>query len=238
MVKPQLWLAGGSFVGALAMKNEEDWRRWFNAYRRFVVHHAVVAEAGKAALFCIGTELTGTELREKEWRRTIAAVRLATGAALTYGANWAANAPNVTFWDALDAVGVDFYDPLSKETKASDAVLEAGVRKAAKPLAALAERVKKPVIFVEAGYPPVRAAWTTPHDESSGRPRAPEDAARSVAAVYRALEKEKWWKGVYWWKAFSDGRAARPDEKGFNLLGTPVETAVAAGFAKLAAKEP
>jgi hypothetical protein len=164
-------------------------------------------------------------------------VRLATGGALTYASNWAANAPKVTFWDALDAVGVDFYDPLSKDAKASDAALEGGARAAAKPLAALADRLKKPVIFAEAGYPPVRAAWMTPHDENSGRPRSPEDAARSVAAVYRALEKEKWWKGVYWWKTYSDGRSARPDEKGFNLLGTPVEKAVAAGFAKLAAQE-
>ena len=230
MIKPQLWVGGGSFVGAVAMKSEDDWRRWFDAYRRFVVHHAVVAEAGKAAVFCIGTELVATEMREKDWRRTIAAVRLATGAALTYAANWAAAAPNVTFWDALDVVGVDFYDPLSKDAKASDAALETGARAAVKPLAALAERVKRPVIFAEAGYPPVRAAWTTPHDENSNRPRAPEDAARSVAAVYRALEKEKWWRGVYWWKAFSDGRPARPDEKGFNILGTPIEKAVAKGF--------
>lgn len=236
MVKPQLWLASG-FVGTIAMNSEQDWRSWFDAYRRFIVHHAVVAEASGAALFCVGTELTGTEAREKEWRRTIAAVRLATGAPLTYAANWAANAPTVAIWDALDVVGVDFYDPLSKDPKASDASLEAGARAVAKPLASLAERVKKPVIFTEAGYPPVRAAWLTPHDENSGRPRAPEDAARSVAAVCRALEKEKWWRGVYWWKAFSDGRPARPEEKGFNLMGTPAEKAVAASFARRAAQE-
>lgn len=234
MWKPQIWLAGG-FVGTVSMKSEDDWRGWFDAYRRFVVHHAVVAEAGNASAFCVGTELLATEAREKDWRRTVAAVRLATGAPLLYAANWAANAPNVTFWDALDAVGVDFYDPLSRDPKASDAALETGARAAARPLAALAERVKKPVIFAEAGYPPVRAAWLSPHDENSGRPRAPEDAARAVAAVYRALEKERWWKGVYWWKAFSDGRPARPDETGFNLIGTPAEKAVAAGFAKLAA---
>lgn len=236
MVKPQLWLGGGGFVGAIAMKSEEDWRRWFDAYRRFVVHHAVVAEAAGAALYCVGTELVGTQVREKQWRRTIAALRLATGAPLTYAANWAVNAPNVTFWDALDAVGVDFYDALSKEAKVSDSALEAGVRGAAKPLVALADRVKKPVIFTEAGYPPVRGAWIAPHDDSSGRPRAPEDAARAVAAVFRALDGQKWWRGVYWWKAFSDGRPARPDGKGFNLLGTPAEKAVADGFARMAGR--
>jgi hypothetical protein len=237
MVKPQLWAGGGGFVGRIAMKSEEDWRRWFDDYRRFVVHHAVVAEAAGAALFCLGTELSATEGREKEWRRTIAAVRLATGAPLTYAANWAANAPKVPFWDALDVVGVDFYDSLGKDAKLSDKALEAGVKAAVKPLAALAASSKKPVIFTEAGYPPVKSAWIAPHDEDSGRPAGPEDAARSVAAVFRALEKEPWWKGVYWWKAFSDGRAARPGEKGFNVMGTPAERVIADGFKSIAGRE-
>jgi hypothetical protein len=237
MVKPQLWAGGGAFVGRIAMKSEEDWRRWFDDYRRFIVHQAVVAEASGAALFCVGTELSGTEGREKEWRRTIAAVRLATGAPLTYAANWAANAPKVPFWDALDAVGVDFYDSLGKDAKLSDKALEAGVKAAVKPLAALAASAKKPVIFTEAGYPPVKSAWIAPHDEDSGRPAGPEDAARSVAAVFRALEKETWWKGVYWWKAFSDGRPARPGEKGYNVIGTPAEKVIADGFKGIAGRE-
>jgi hypothetical protein len=232
LVKPQIWLARGAFVGEVAMGSEADWKAWFAAYRRFAVHHAVVAEASGAALFCVGTELTRTEARDREWRETIAAVRLATGAPLTYAANWAAGAPNVPFWDALDLVGVDFYDPLSKDPAASDAELSAGARRAARPLAILARRLGKPVVFAEVGYPPVRAAWLAPHDDDSGRLRAPEDAARAIAAVFGALEGEAWWKGVYWWKAFSDGRAARRGESGYNVLGAPAEKAIEAGFAR------
>ena len=121
MVKPQIWLGGGRFVGEVAMESEEQWSRFFDAYRRFIVHHAVVAEAAGAALFCVGTELVGTEARGREWRATIAAVRLATGAPLTYASNWAAGAARVPFWKALDAIGVDFYDSLSKDANASDA---------------------------------------------------------------------------------------------------------------------
>jgi len=51
----------------------------------------------------------GTEGRAKEWRETIAAVRLATGAPLTYASNWAAGAPRVPFWDAVDLFGVSAY---------------------------------------------------------------------------------------------------------------------------------
>jgi hypothetical protein len=233
MVKPQIWVGGVGFVGEIAMAGKEGWRRFFDAYRRFIVHHAVVAEAAGASLFCVGTELVGTEAREEEWRETIAAVRLATGAPLLYASNWATGAPRVPFWDALDAIGVDFYDSISKDPAATDAALERGVAAAAAPLEKLASSSGKPVIFAEAGYPAVRGAWMTPHDENSGRPPGSADAGRAIAAVFRALEGKNWWKGVYWWKVFSGGQAARPDDRGFNLLGTPSEKAITEGFSRM-----
>ncbi|MFN2634630.1 MAG: hypothetical protein ABR610_14545 [Thermoanaerobaculia bacterium] len=234
MVKPQIWVGHDVFVGNIGMSSPEDWSRWFALYRRFLVHHAIVTEASGAALFCVGTELIQTEGRVAEWRQAIAAVRLATGAPLTYAANWTAGAMRIGFWDGLDAIGVDFYDPPSTEPEAADAALEAGVRAAARPLGALSAKIGKPVIFTEAGFPLCRAAWIAPHDENTGRPAHAGDAARAIAAVYRALEKEPWWKGVYWWKAFSSGRDARPDERGFNVLGGAPQKAVAEGFERLA----
>lgn len=234
LVKPQIWLGGGQFVGQITMRDEKQWSDWFAAYRRFLVHHAVVAEAAGADLFCVGTELVGTENRSKEWHEAIAAARWATGAPLTYAANWASGAPRVPFWDALDVIGVDFYDPLSTESSASDGALTDGVRRAGTILENLSRQTGKPVIFAEAGYPPVRSAWTAPHDEGSDRPSAPGDAARAIAAVFRGLEKEAWWKGVYWWKVFSDGRAARAGERGYNILGTPAGQTIAEAFARLA----
>jgi hypothetical protein len=237
MLKPQLWIGGGAFVGAVAMATPEDWKNWFQAYQRFAVHHAIVAEASGAALFCLGTELSGTESHEKEWRDSIAAVRLATGAPLLYTTNWASGVTRVRFWDALDAIGADFYDPLSADPEASDAALVEGARRAADPLARLAVATGKPVVFAEAGYPPARAAWTAPHDEESERTFAPADAARAVRAVFTALGREKWWRGVYWWKAFSDGRAADASDRSFNFVGRPAGEAIVAGFRKLVGDE-
>ena len=233
MVKPQIWVPG-VFVGDLAMESDADWSRWFDLYRQFIVHHAIVSEAAGAAIFCVGTELAGTEAQAARWRQTIAAVRLATGAPLVYAANWAAGAPKVPFWDALDAIGVDFYDSLSPEASASDAVLAAGVRAAVRPLEPLARRTGKPVLFCEAGYPPVKGAWITPHDESSARAHDGQDAARAIAVVFRTLGGQPWWKGVYWWKAFSSGERARPGDRDFNVLGTPAERAIAEGFDRIA----
>ena len=235
MSKPHIWVGGGAFVGTVEMASPEEWERWFRAYRRFIVHHAIVAEASGAALFCVGTELSRTEAHETEWRETIAAVRLATGAPLVYATNWASGAPRVRFWDALDAIGADFYDPLSPDPAASESALVAGARRAAEPLSRLAAATRKPIIFTEAGYPPSRGAWIAPHDEESRRPHAPEDAARAIRAVFAALSGKSWWRGVYWWKAFSDGNPAGEHDRGFNFLGRPAGEAIAQGFRSLAA---
>ena len=235
MVAPQLWVGGGAAVADVAMADDASWNRWFDAYRVYVVHTAVVAEAAGAALFCVGTELTRSEARERNWRGVIAAARLATGAPLLYAANGAAGAPRVTFWEGLDAIGVDFYDPLSNSEKMKDAALDQAVREAAKPVADLAARLKKPVVFAETGYPWQRAPWTAPHADDPRRPAGGDDSARAVAAVFRALSGQSWWKGVYWWKAFSNGQPARAGERGFNVLGTPAERAIADGFRALPA---
>jgi hypothetical protein len=75
-----------------------------------------------------------------------------------------------------------------------------------------------------------------PHDEDARRPASAEDAARSIAALYRALSAEPWWKGVYWWKVFSDGKPAALGDRGFNVLGTASEKAILDGFKAMAAR--
>jgi hypothetical protein len=230
MVAPRLWVGGAAAVSDIAMADDGSWNRWFDAYRVYVVHSAVIAEAGGAALFSVGSELTRAEARERNWRGVIASARLATGAPLLYAADGAADAPRVTFWEGLDAIGVDFYDPLSKAEKMKDTALDQAVREAAQPAADLAVRLKKPVVFAEAGYPWQRAPWTAPHAEDARRPAGGEDSGRTIAAVFRALSGAPWWKGVYWGKAYSDGRPARAGERGYNVLGTPAERAIADGF--------
>ena len=235
MVQPLLWVGGGEAVGAIAMADEKGWASWFASYRRYVVHHAVVAEAAGEALFCVGTELRKAELREREWRVLIGAVHLATGAPLVYAAEGAVGASRVTFWDALDAIGVDFFDPLTKAEKLKDPGLDDAVRQAVRPIAELAGRVSKPVLFTEAGYPWVKAAWGLPRGDDPKRPAGGDDSARTIAAVFRVLGGEAWWKGVYWWRTSSDGRAAVPGDRGYNFLGTPAEKAIADGFRAKAA---
>jgi Glycoside Hydrolase Family 113 len=233
--KPQIWVGGGGFTGDIAPANPQEAERWFAAYRRFIVHHAIVAEAAGASLFCVGTELTGTERWETPWRHLIAAVRQVTGAPLLYAANWAGGASAVPFWDALDAIGVDFYDPIASTDRPSDRELEAGVARVIGPLAALAARTGKPVIFTEVGYPAVEAPWRSPHDGDSKPPSDGSSAARAAEAFFRVVSGRPWTRGFYWWKVFSSGEPADAARPGFNVLGQPIEKVISRWYARLRA---
>ena len=219
MLDPELLVGGGVPAARVAMPGESAWGEWFFAYRRFLVHEAVVAEAAGADLFAVGEALTSTEEQKNEWKHVIAATRLATGAPLLYAVSTPAGAADVPFWDGLDAIGVWFLEPLARTEKVADAALVEGARAAARPLADLSKRLSRPVVFTRTGYPPVRAAWATPAD-GGGRPAAPEDAVRAIAAVFRALGPETWWRGVYWPPADADAGAERAILDGFRSRET------------------
>lgn len=79
LLKPHIWLrhAGdGAWRGDIAMETEEDWRRWFESYRRLALHYAAFAERLGMPAYCVGTELhAAARDRPDDWRRLIADVR-------------------------------------------------------------------------------------------------------------------------------------------------------------------
>lgn len=228
--KPQIWLRG-SWPGEVAMADEAAWAAWWRGYRRFVVHQALLARWSGADLFAVGTELGGTLGHEAEWRRTIAAVRRLFPGPLTYAANWHGDFDRVPFWDALDLLGIDAYQPLSDAADATPSELVAGARAMLAPVAAAARRHGKRALLTEVGYAAHRAAWVAPHEEG-GEP-SPEDQATAYRALFAALEpRPHWLAGVFLWKAFSDEvpgtpPGARPD---FRFLGRPAEEVVRDAF--------
>lgn len=55
LLKPHIWLrhAGdGAWRGDIAMETEEDWRRWFESYRRLALHYAALAERLGIPAYC------------------------------------------------------------------------------------------------------------------------------------------------------------------------------------------
>jgi hypothetical protein len=226
--KPQIWLPG-SWPGEVAMTSEADWDAWWSAYRRFILHHAVLAARAEAEVLSIGVELGRTLGRTREWDELITAARALYPGLLTYSANWHGDAEEAPFWDRLDLVGVDAYYPLAAAEEVSGEALAAGAAHAVERLETLAREHGRPVLLTEVGFAARRFAWHAPHEE--GGEVSGEDQARAYDALFTTLGKPPWLAGVFVWKAFSScedpaelgRRAGRPD---FRFLNRPAEAVV------------
>lgn len=205
--KPQIWLRG-SWPGEVEMGSPADWRAWFRAYRRFVVHQAVLARWVGAEVFSVGVELGRTVEREADWRRVIAAVRQIYDGPLTYSANWYGDFDRVPFWDEMDFLGIDAYEPLTDDPDADEAALTAGAQRVVAHLKEAARQHGKPLLLTEVGFAAHEAAWVAPHEE--GGPLSHQDQARAYRALLEALGRPDWLHGVFVWKAFSNASASAP----------------------------
>jgi hypothetical protein len=223
LYKPHLWVSHHSWPGEIAMRTEEDWARWWSAYRRYILHHAFLARWAGADLFSVGVELSKTVGREREWRELIAAVRVLYPGPVTYAANWYGEPEEIPFWDALDVIGVDCYYPLADSPEAGPAALRAGSRAIAERLAALSRRHGKRVLLTELGFAARRAAWTNPHQEGGELSEA--DQARAYEALLGALGRPRWLAGAFVWKAFT-GIEESGQRADFGFLGRPAEAVI------------
>jgi ketosteroid isomerase-like protein len=244
LYKPHIWVGGGSWPGDVAMRDEAAWQAWWRDYRRYVLHHAVLAAWAGADLFSVGCELSGTLGRAEDWRRLIAAVRQVFPGPLTYSGNWSGDLERAPFWLQLDLLGVDAYYPLSADPEAGRAELARGAAVVVARLAAASRAWHRPLLLTEVGFAACRAAWTAPHREGGVPSQA--DQAAAYAALFGALGRPPWLAGTFVWKAFSDeaGDADRPaaawrrrrggeaaaDVPDFRFLGRQAEAVIGAYY--------
>ena len=238
LVKPHLAYWGSPFPwrGAIDFEPGPERERFWSTYSDWIC--SLARACPDVDGFVVGTELAHFEPDEEHWRALIAKVRGLTGAPLTYAANWD-RYESVGFWDALDAVGVQSYFPLSEpdlpEPTAS-ALVEAWEPWIA-DLRAVHERTGKPVVLTELGYPRSLAAAVEPwaagitHGPGEDRARALQERCLAVALARLDLERA-WLRGAFLWKCFP-GERSRAHEGDFAIERPELRAVVEGAWASV-----
>jgi len=199
LLKPQISGDVG-WPGRIDMPSETAWDTFFDRYADWMLHYALMAERHDVEVLSIGTELVeATRNHETEWRRLIERVRAVFDGAVVYAANWGDEAERLSFGDALDAVGIDSYYPLSDDPDATNAQLVKGAESVARRIENVADRTGRPVLLTEMGFPNTEGAWVRPHKKREDKPERPEHQARATEALTTALSETSI-RGAFWWR--------------------------------------
>ena len=216
LIKPHLayWGSPFSWRGEIAFDTDEEWQRFFQQYEDWIV--PLAAASREADAFAVGTELDLTVEHEDFWRRIIAQVRARGSMPLTYAANWS-DYRKVKFWDALDAIGIQGYFPLSESTRPMDSELSAAWSRLAKDLREYSLHWDRYVVLTELGYSRAHSTAARPWEHRTDGQDAEPLQLACLRTALEAVEQEPRLLGAFLWKWFPE-----PHPAGRNFqLSTP-----------------
>lgn len=226
LVKPHLQTFEGNDRAPI---NPTDPTTWWAAYTAVIVGYAAMCEQEGVDSFSVGSEHTTLSTTQPaQWRTLIAAVRQVYSGKLTYGANFGAlksEAEQITFWDALDYIGVDFYPRINytaaNEPYAADTIRSYLNRDATgdpvfTTLDRIADQWGRPIVFTEFGYPFLIGAADAPVSQSY--------LANWWDALLAEARTRPWYRGAFAW-------VIDPTNSTVFDSGTPTATVLANRYA-------
>ena len=175
-----------------------EWNSWFSSYQNFIFHYAELAETHCAGQFCIGTELSGTSHREADWREVIAGIRNRYYGPITYASN-SGDEMNITWWDAVDCIGVDVYYRLTDKNDPTVEKLKAAWIPYVNQFSNLSTLWTKQIIFTEIGFSSADGTNKHPWEYSSEADIDLQEQADCYQATFESIYNQSWLAGFFWW---------------------------------------
>ncbi len=216
MLKPHLDIEDGTWRARIFPLRR---KAWFKSYSDRILNCARAAQGHGIEMFCIGTELMLLSGHE-EWRQLIRDVRAVYSGELTFAANWDSY-ERVSFWDALDAIGIDFYAPLADGEEGGEEVFRGRIGRWMETLKMFSVKIGKPLLFTEVGYRSTGFAAQRPWDFQTRSEPDQEEQAKCYRAFLEALESNPWIRGVYFW--LWDSVSGNASKDGYSPQGKEAE---------------
>ena len=152
---------------------------------------------------------------------------------LTYAANWYDEYERISFWDALDWIGINAYFELSPSVTPTAEEVERAWAPITARIGALSRRWNRRVIFTELGFRSVDRPAVKTHawPEFDTNPHPNDEAQRACyEGTLRAVWGKPWLHGLYWWKYYSAPGGEGPEGVDFTPAGKPAEEVMRAYY--------
>lgn len=227
----------------LKERGPDDWRgvikptqldAWWRSYRSYILHYVQIARNHGVELFSVGSELVSMEAHQDRWLRLIRNIRRLFPGPLVYSANWDHYEP-VTFWHALDYIGISNYYELSKKELPPLATLRNRWMSIRKKIESWKKKYPhQQLMFTEVGYYSQRGTNIYPWDYTRDQTISLEEQRRCYRAFIDTWEPSPVLGGTFFWNWFSRGG---PKDKGYTPRGKPAECELRSWFRKKARAE-
>lgn len=192
----------GEWRGRIAPDDEDAWWR---SYTGYILHSLALAEKGGADRLSVGSELLSRERMRGRWLELVERVRMrAPEMELLYSANWD-HYEVVSFWDAVDVVGLTAYWELTRDFDPSIADLRFAWTPIRHTLLDWSRRIGRPFVFTEVGYPSLDGGAAWPWDETRKALVDIDEQRRAYEAFVATWSDVDVLHGVYFWNWFGFG---------------------------------
>jgi len=228
LLVPHLWVESGEWRGELDPATSEDWRKFAESYRAFVLGWARFAERAHVDMLAAGVELRSwlTTTHAPTFLPILRDIRAAYSGLLTYAGNWDDIEQTVILGE-LDVIGINAFYPLAEHDGAGPAELAEGGKKVARSLEELSRSFGLPILLTEIGYTtrpdPAIRPWEWP--DAMKQVRVDEHAqALAYRSLVRPLLDQRTFAGFFVWRVYSDPEdVSQEAEWGFSPRGKLAE---------------
>lgn len=208
---------------------DAQWEDWFDSYTTMAVRYAKLAEMYGADAFSVGSELRATTHRADDWRRVIAAVREVYHGPISYNANQEADEHTISWWDAVDFIGIDAYYTLSTSSTPTVNELVDAWDPILDRLERLSKTTSRPVVFTEVGYASFQGAAYKPWRYCTAIADL-QVQADLYEALFQAIEGREWLKGVFLYVYDTNRAQGGPLDKSHTFNNKPAENVIRSYF--------
>lgn len=207
--------------------------RWFEAYRQFILHYAVIAQQTGCEMFCTGCEMDGMDVCTDRVVAVIEAVRRVYSGIVMHNINHG-DELKYPWLSQVDVIGISGYYSVTDGVDVTAGRMRKSWAGVKERVYAAHERYQRPVMFAEIGIRNEHGCSKYPYDfkHRTEIDLDEDEQADFYQTAMEAFWDEEWFSGFFWWdwkvRLAPEGR--EHENRDFTVYGKKAEKVLRAWY--------